>query len=440
MSLSEVTVNISGGLGLPLAGKDHITGLLLYCDEADYPSGILKKWVTATAYLEDDVVEDSTNQKLYTVQGDYTSGANVAADVGTADLIEITGATNLRNARIKQVYKNQLTSFGFIEGGISDQFFYILDNYFKANPDGYLWVGCYSENLATVTFDEVAQMQLAADGDMRKCGIYNNGTNAAFALVHATSIEARYDELVALKTPMSFVYCPIVYGEVYGSFLDLRSTGNNKSVAVFNSFDLAVNDAEKPGIGTHLGYWAISKVSESLGHVGSYNYVQEGDLDTLAILDSSGLIKYTDLSNAELTTLDTKAWCFLRKYPSLAGSYLNYHHTVAASSFDFNRVELTTTTDKAGRNVRLFCLPLISSEVTFNDDGSLRSETISLFQNAAERALDPMLAATEISAYEVTIDPTQDVQGNSNIDITVDVVVNGISKTITVNLTTVSSL
>lgn len=439
-TLPQVISNISGSLGLPLAGEDHITALLCYDDPTDYPSGIMKKWVTATAYLTGDVVEDDTNQKLYTVQGDYTSGANVAADIGTADLVEITSATLLREARIHQVYASTMTALGFVEGGISDDLYYMLNAYFAKNPDGYLWFGCYSTSLGTVTFAEIADFQLRTAGKVRKIGVYNNGNDAVFVLAHLASLQIQSVAMDTAKTPLYITYCPTSYAEAYGAFLDLRSNGNNEDVTLFNSFDTVEASAAKPALGTYLGFFAISKVSESIGHVEQYNFVNGSDLDNTSILDTNGLLKYSDLSVAELNAIVVKGYSFLYKVVNYAGTYLNGNLTCVATSHSFQRAEQRVTMKKASRDIRTFCIPLLNSEVIFNADGTMAPETIAKFQNAAERALEPMLAATEISAFVVTIDPSQNVQADENVDIVAKIVLNGVSTTITVNLTSVASV
>lgn len=443
--LPSVEINISGAIGRPLAGKDHITGLLIYDDPTDYPSGIMEKYVASQAYLKTSTtgayVEDDSDQKVYTVINDYTADTNVSTDVAAGDLIEVTSASLIRAARIRKVYKSQLTTLGFIEGGISDDLWYMLDKYFKKNPNGFLWVGIYSIALATVTFVELNDMQLAAGGDLKKCGVYNNGNDTAFILAHLATIQALLViERDTNKTPFSVDYCPLTYGEVHGSFLNLRSSGNNDHASIFNSFDQVQASAAKPALGTHLGYWAISKISESIGDRGQYNYTEGVDLETTSILDSSGLVKYEDLSTPQLTAIHVLGFTFLMKHNGFAGVYLNAHWTCVATTYTFIRVEMVTTIDKAARDVRTFCLPLLNKEVVFNKDGTLRQEAIDLYINAAERALDPMLAATEISAYSVDIDPTQKVQTTENMDIVIEVVQNGVSAKITVNLTSVESI
>ena len=439
-ALPQVNANVAGGLGVPLSGEDHITGLLCYADEVDYPSGILKKWLTATAYLDGDVVEDSTSQLLYTVQGDYTSGANVAADVSGGDLVIISSASDIRAARIKKVYKSTMEGLGFVDGGNADMYYYMLNAYFAKNPDGYLWVGFYSRALSTVTFAEIADFVAMDSGKIRKLGIYNNGSNAAFALVHLASIQTQVTASHTEKAPLSVLYCPIVYGEVYGSFLDLRSNGNNDGVRVFNSFDAVKNNAEYPALGTYLGLYAIAKISASVGHVEQNNFVNGTDLENTMILDSSGLIKYGDFSTAQLNGIVTKGFNILYKLKNYFGTYLNGQLLAVGSSYDFQRAEQIDTLNKVERDVRTFCLPLLNSELIFNADGTLSADSIAKFDNAAERALDPILAATEISAFDVSIDPTQAVQTTENLNITIEVVLNGVSQTITVNLTAVPSI
>jgi len=79
-------------------------------------------------------------------------------------------------------------------------------------------------------------------------------------------------------------------------------------------------------------------------------------------------------------------------------------------------------------------LPLVNSDVFFNADGTLREDTLATFKNEASRPLVQMQRDQEISAFSVTIDPTQDSQSTGKVELTIKIVPVGVAEQIEANI------
>ena len=79
-------------------------------------------------------------------------------------------------------------------------------------------------------------------------------------------------------------------------------------------------------------------------------------------------------------------------------------------------------------------MPQLASPLVVNADGTLTDDVVAYYETLCARALDVMQRDSEISAYSVTIDPTQDVLSTSTLEITVKVVPVGVARQIEVNV------
>jgi hypothetical protein len=116
------------------------------------------------------------------------------------------------------------------------------------------------------------------------------------------------------------------------------------------------------------------------------------------------------------------------------GSYFNDSGSAIAVSNDFAYIENNRTIDKAIRNMRALLLPALSSPIKVNADGTLTEDSVQYFQSLAKRALETMERDAEVSAYEVTINPAQNVISTSKIVISVLIVPVGVARRIEVNV------
>jgi hypothetical protein len=450
MALGNVTVNKAQGVGQPTTGKDHYTGFLFYVDPDDYPAGMIRKWAVGLTVVVGDFFEDSTvDHKVYVADTAGTTSGTAATD---PLLSEVTDLQELADARAQLVTIANMETLGITEGSNADVIWYQMNYFFEKNPNGFAWLRMADEGLATVSFDEMDDIVLASGGDVRKIGVYNNGSDAVFAAAHATNLQVKYAEYAAAYTPLQIAYFPLSFTEAYGSFIDLKDSGNSYGVWCVNAWDLetgsvAVTGHEYPAMGVVMGNWAISKVSESIGHVRQYDFISStngtnvnAEYDKFGFRDSSGLISWATLDGAAGDLLDTSGWNFFRKYAGISGTYLNDMSTVSVEGNDFDKVFYNVTLDKISRNVRTNLLPEINGEIIFNGDGTLSDVDIHRYSNLSNAALAAMQSAGEISAYETVIDRTQDVASTGILYVTVNVVLNGVAKSIIVSLARVNAL
>ena len=135
-----------------------------------------------------------------------------------------------------------------------------------------------------------------------------------------------------------------------------------------------------------------------------------------------------------MDTIDSNGFVFCKKHIGRAGSYFNDSHTCISESSDYAYLENTRTIDKGVRGTREFLLPLLNSPLYVNENGTLAEDTIATFKNEAERSLEEMQRLGELSQFEVTIDPKQNVLSSSQLSITIKIVPVGVARNIVVNI------
>jgi hypothetical protein len=125
---------------------------------------------------------------------------------------------------------------------------------------------------------------------------------------------------------------------------------------------------------------------------------------------------------------------FLRKFVGVAGSYFNDSHTAVAKSSDYAFIENNRVIDKAIRGVYASVLPDLNGPLELNANGTLSDVTVEYLTGKAELPLEQMDRNGELSAYLVTIDPSQNVQSAGKLVIGVKLVALGVARNITVNI------
>ena len=445
MAKGNVTVTKQTGAGVSLTGKDHYMGLVMYLPPAAYPAGIIRSWAVGLTVVDGDYFESPIDFKVYVGAAGTTSGANAAAD---PLMTEVTDTQTLAEARTAQVTIANMETLGITEGSNADVVYYQLKYYFEKNPNGFVWLRPADEGLGTVTFDEIDDIVTVSNGDVRKIGVYNNGNDAVFAAAHCVSLHTKYAEYVSAKTPVHIAYFPTSYTETYDNFIDLKDQGAYYGVAVYNLYDFKKADAAYPAMGVALGFWAQSKVSESIGWVEKYNFVSTPDgsnnyaeFDSIGVLDSSGFVSNATLKGAAEDLLDDKGWNILVKYEDQAGSYVNDMITVSADGNDFEAVYYVVTLDKAARGIRASLVPKINSELILNPDGTLSDTSVHIFTDLAKSSLDVMVAAGELTLDQnpIVIPTDQNVGQTKTLEISANVLLNGVAKTITVSLSRIKA-
>jgi hypothetical protein len=184
-------------------------------------------------------------------------------------------------------------------------------------------------------------------------------------------------------------------------------------------------------MGATLGALAYAQVNEDIAWVQKFNMSDGTELDVPAMANGQ-LVR--DLSDGLLGSLQDKAYNFLRFFVGVSGSYFNDDRTAVSVQSDYAYASNVRTIQKATRGVYAGLIPALNSPLTLNSDGALTDVSIEYLTTLAEKNLQQMQRDTEISAFAVAIDATQNVLSTGKIIITVNIVPVGVARNIQVNI------
>lgn len=318
-----------------------------------------------------------------------------------------------------------------------DIMYYHVSEFFRMQPKGKLWIGIYA-TADVGTFSNITDIQNYATGEIRQIGVYYKST--AFSSAHITTIQAICTSLATNKKPLSV----LLQAEVSGT-ADITTLANMRLLSAPNVSVLIGQDGAGAGykvykatgksigmVGTTLGAVALARVSDAINWYAKFDANNGTEFDTLAFANGQA---YTAISDSALSALDSYGWIFLRKEIGLSGSYWNDSHTCIALTSDYAYIEAVRTIDKAIRDLRTTVTPALGSPLVVNPtDGTISEDVIGYFEGLCQQALDGMLNNTELSGYNVIIDPSQDVLSTSTLTIAVELLPVGVARTIVINI------
>ncbi len=386
------TIRGNGGIPATLAGKDHISGLLMYMADADIP--------VANA----GVVGFTTTNRIIPI-----SSIEMAESLGIK--------SNAAKWQIKVLW-------------------YHIAEALRINPAITLYVGIF-KTPTLYDFTEIKTMQTFAGGDLRQIGIWAGDKVLAGAEI--TSLQAIGTLMDFKDTPVSILYQPKI-ADVSAVGPSLAVTGQkNVSVLIGQDgegmgatiFTDALNTASKSAVGILglvLGCVSLAKVNESVAWVQKF----PSGILTPGFVDGK-LLK--NLDSAVIESLDDKRFIFLTTYGGLAGSYLNDSHTMDVATSDYNYIERVRTMDKACRGVRTYLLPYLGSPVYIDaETGKLGADSVAILENVANQHLVAMEKAGELSGFVAYINPDQNVLASSSLEIVIKQIPVGVLRTINLTL------
>lgn len=314
--------------------------------------------------------------------------------------------------------------------------YYQISEYFRLQPKGQLYIGFF-EVPSPYTFTEIVTVQNVSGGKIRQIGVYKDSAN--YAAADTTAIQAVCNTLATEHKPLSVLYSGNLVSVTDLSTLADLATYSNPNVSVVISQDFGgqgnylyiTTGRSVPTLGATLGAVSFAKVSEDIAWVSKFNISSGFECDTVGFANGTKLV---DVSQSLLNTLDNRRYIFLIKYVGIAGSYFNDSHASVAVTSDYAYIENNRTIDKAIRGIYSSMLPNLNSPLTLNADGTLTDITVEYFISQASVNLDQMIRDSELSAYEVLIDPTQNVLSTSTLIISAKLVPIGVARNIVVNI------
>lgn len=316
-----------------------------------------------------------------------------------------------------------------------------IKDFFRINPTGELWIygvdntGTYAEMVEHVT----SHLVIASEGRVVMTGYsYNDELDS----VPATPVdldavignaETEAAQLTADHYPIStFVEMVGFYPSL--SIDDYRSKNSRRvTPVVAQNYAIAqeTNFEKRCAIGLALGTASIANVHENLGWVQKFN-VLGGSL----LKASIGGVKINDLSLSTLNELDEKGLLFLRNHTNITGLYWNDAPTCIEVTDDFAYLENNRTIDKATRIIRTTFLPHLNSPIYVDpESGNLSPNVVGMLESLGNKAItDQMLTLGEVSGFDFSIDPEQNILATSKLQAVLTIVPVGTARKIIVNI------
>jgi len=383
----------NGNVPKSLPGQDHVSGMIFYVNEADIPEDFKAEAVQA---------------------------------VSTIDAAEALGITSDATSWAARVMHYQLSEVFRINNGIT------------------LYVGIFTKPAAH-TFAELATVQNYADGAIRQFGIWDRLTE--LTKENVTLLQSQADALDLNNAPVSVGYAPSLKGGYQALPTDIAGAAPRVSVIIAQPggtndtgallFAEATNKTTKNAvscIGVWLGHVSAAAVHESISWVKKF----PSGISLPAFSDGT-LVRSVD--KAWLEKLDTARYLFLTPIVGVSGSYWNDSHNMDAAISDYNAIELVRTMDKACRGIRTYLTPELGGNVYIDaNTGKLQSYTVAYLETVANKALEDMEKAGELSGYEAKIDPEQDVLSTSTVEVVIKNVPVGVIRKMKVKIGYVKSL
>lgn len=325
-------------------------------------------------------------------------------------------------------------------GGVASAFatyYYQISEFFRLQPQGILYVGFFAIP-GSYAFTEITTVQNFSGGIIRQIGVIKDPASA-WAEGDLTLIDGVCKANDAVHKPISALYGADLSGTADISTLpDLSTLTANKSTVVIGMdgggqgwFLWLTTGKSQPCLGAELGTVALAKVSESIAWVGKFDISNGAECEVLAFANGQ-LLSSTAITDNLLSVLNDRRYTFLKKFVGISGSYFNDSHCAIISSSDYAQIENNRTIDKAIRGIYSSLLPSLNSPIQLNADGSLSETTTAYLESQAGVNLDQMVRDTELSAYQVTINPMQNVLSTSTIIVVVQLVINGVARQIEV--------
>lgn len=386
----------TGNIPKSLAGEDHVTGIIFYVTgSSEMPAGFKQEHVHA---------------------------------VSTIDKAEELGITaDSSNWEVQVLH-------------------YHLSELFRVNPAVSLYVGVFAKPTdgEEWQFEEIKTVQNYAGGRIRQMGVWGgvrtyNPEKDMPLYADITNIQTVAEKLDRENAPLSVIYAPYV-DSITDLPTDIARSGRMRvSVLIGQDGSGTGWELNKVGfvaegigqvscLGVVLGLLSRAKVHQSVSWVKDF----ATGISVPAFVDGT---LYRSLDSALVEQLDAARYMFLTTYPAVSGSYINDSHTMDVSTGDYAMIESVRTMDKAVRGVRTYLTPELGGNVYIDaSTGKLQAFSVAHLETTANKALEDMEKAGELSGYKVEIDPEQDVLSTSTVEIVIKQVPVGVMRKINVKI------
>lgn len=329
--------------------------------------------------------------------------------------------------------------------------YYHCSEVFRLSPERDLWLMTVPKAI------KVSELTAAADflSAIRSVGGVNTigiaGITAEGTEDATGSIKDAVDKLQLMVETLraDHLYIDAVILEGLGGYLtsvsaasDLRSFDcENVSVVIAQDKDVAKQDASfasHAAVGAALGMLSVRYVHENMGSVDIENHPRsaKGTPDYSLMDSTSGRWVNVAISNgtllsalsrADQKTLNEKGYIFAGSFEGYTGVFFSNSHTCVKKTSDYAYIEYNAVWNKAAKLVRNTLIPRVRSQVKADPStGYIATETISYWDSLVRKALETMVKADDVAAFDIYINPKQAAISDKPFNLQVKMVANGV--------------
>lgn len=310
---------------------------------------------------------------------------------------------------------------------------YHLSEYWRLSPGAVLILRVVAQSVDMTdmldrTLPHAKNMLVAANGRIKQLAVVLNpaagyvpnivaglDSDVAGAVVKGQALAA--EEFTQHRPVVVLVAGHSYTGPAAGA-VDLRAQAA-ELVSVVIGTDYLAFPAE-PAIGTLLGTVSAAAVHENVGWVGKFNLAGDGHFLQAGLSSGQAL---NALVAGEVATLHEKGYLLAIPHAGVDGYYWNDSHTCASLDSDYVYLENVRTINKACTITRRALLPSLKGPLPLTATGALRPAVVASLEASVKTAIEAgMKRAGEISDLDVYIDPDQNVQSTSKVEVKLNLI------------------
>lgn len=323
--------------------------------------------------------------------------------------------------------------------------YYHCSEAFRLSPERELWLMTVPKAI------KVSELTTAADflSAIRSVGGANTIGIAGITADETIQDAANALQLMVETLREDHLYIDAVILEGLGSYLTSVATASdlrgfdceNVSVVIAQDKDVADKDSAYAGhaaVGTALGMLSVRYVHENMGSVDIENHPRtaKGTPD-YSMMDStlgrwvnvaiSNGTLLSAVSRADQKTLNEKGYIFAGNFEGYTGVFFSNSHTCVPKTSDYAYIEYNAVWNKAAKLVRTTLIPRVRSQVKADPStGYIATETISYWDSLVRKALETMVNADDIAAFDIYINPKQAAVSDKPFNVQVKMVAHGV--------------
>jgi len=361
-------------------------------------------------------------------QSNGALGGTPVTNDGVAAMV--IGVASMTTLTLNTVYTFHSLADALSQGlSVDDEFAYqqIAEFYAEAPVGTELWVEFMINTVLFATMVDPAashgakELVDASNGVVRLLGIarvpdgsYTPTTNKVIdqdCITAATNAQTLAEDYFAKYTPIHVLIEARVVNTGTPVLVDATTLSKNK-VSLVVGGSAAINDLDEGGasVGAALGRLSKNTVQRNIGAVEDGNV----QIDGLGYIGASTVDALFNLGT--LGTFPTNGYITLFKYAQKAGYYWSDDPTATANTDDYKSVASNRVINKATILTYATYVEKVNTDVLVDATGKLDAGVAKSLEGIIENAVNTAMAG-EISNFQASIDPNQNVIAQNKINI-----------------------